>query len=170
MEKEIRSTYLEASRVQSQSNSYCLATPTLVDVHPSPQNSSHNITLSCVMSDLNSLRNTVKYMQRELSALKDVAQPSRAVSTCHISVVCTVPCSASNLPSLIRCPALTASKVRAGLSWKVKIHRHHLYDALSSSCETHSVRVWGNNPLKLPQTFSKQPVSTNHNMASQATL
>ena len=129
---------------------FSLATPTLVDVHPSPQNSSHNI-VSCV---LNSLWNTVKSMQRELSALKDVAQPSRAVSTCHISVVCTVPCPASNLPSLICCPALTASKVRAGLSWKVKIHRHHLYEALFSSCETHSVRIWRNNPSKLPQTFS----------------
>ena len=36
-------------------------------------------------------------------------------------------------------------QVGAGLSWKVKIHKENLYNALQSSSESHSVHIWKNN-------------------------
>ena len=55
------------------------------------------------------------------------------------------PCIVPDLPLLLGCPVLHASRVGSGYSWKVKIHRHSLYDALKSTADTHLVRIWRNN-------------------------
>ena len=86
-------------------------------------------------------------------------QPKHSVS-CHISVVSKVPCTATDITNLIGCPVLNAAQVYPGLSWKVKVSRHHLFDALSSSSETHTVRVWKNNLSKFRSSPSDPPYTT----------
>ena len=88
---------------------------------------------------------------------------TKAPSICHVYVSCKTPCSAPDLPLLLGCPVLYANRVGSRFSWKVKIHRHSLYDALRSTADTHSVRVWCNNGSKSsasPSPSSDSPICT----------
>ena len=135
--------YMEASRALSQSQASSSSQPaTLINAPLTNQSISDRIALSSVMKELNTLKETVSTLKSEVSSLYKVKQVSRAPSTCHVSITCKVPCTAQELPSLLGCPVLNAVHVGAGLSWKVKIEKHCLYDALRSTSEKHSVRIW----------------------------
>ena len=55
-------------------------------------------------------------------------------------------CPEKLLLSLIGCSILCATWVGPGVcSWKAKIHKVCLYDAIKSSCSSHIVRIWRNN-------------------------
>ena len=76
-----------------------------------------------------------------------VSEPYAPSMTCH----------------LIGCPVINAVQVNAGLSWKAKIHKQCLYDALQFSSDTYSVRIWRNNHPKasLTASFLSPPTSVN---------
>ena len=96
------------------------------------------------------LKESMRTLVSEVSILhRDKAAATRAPSTCHVSVLCKQPCSAHKLPSVLGCPVLYTVLVGAGLSWKVKIDKENLYNALQSSSESHSVHIWKNNQSKV---------------------
>ena len=113
------------------------------------------------MKEVNSLKDTVKSLKKDVSILFNKSG-SRIPGTCHIHIRVSEPCSEHDLSSLIGCPVINAVQVNAGLSWKVKIHKQCLYDALQSSSDTHSVRIWrNNNPKASPTASSSPPTSVN---------
>ena len=89
------------------------------------------------------MKETVRVLQSEVMSITNNIQTTRAPSTCHIDVLCKTPFP--DLPLLLGCPVLHTSRVGSGYSWKVKIHRRSLYDALKSTADTHLVRIWCNN-------------------------
>ena len=91
------------------------------------------------MKELNSVKESVGALRSEVMCINNTIQATKAPSTCHIYVSCKTPCTAFDLPSLLGCPVLYATRVGSGLSWKVNIHRHSLYDAIRSTADTHSV-------------------------------
>ena len=122
---------------------------------------SDEVRYSTMKKELNSLKEEVRSLKKDLSALHRTKNSSRAVSTCHIYVRPFLPItSEADLPSIIKCPTLNATKV--GFSWKVKIPRDCLHTALSSaSPDSHYVRIWRNNakaqaPLHMPQNHPTQ--------------
>ena len=158
--------YLESSRAAAQSQM-----PT--ERSQSSQNSNSisfqvnhaayidKVALSSIMSDLNDMKESVRALRSEVMSLKNNTQTTRAPSTCHIHVFCKTPCSAPDLPLLLGCPVIHASRVGSGYSWKVKVHKHSLYDALHSTADTHSVRIWRNCGSKqFSKTPPNQPTST----------
>ena len=112
------------------------------------------VALSSIMSDFNDMKESVRALRSEVMSLKNNTQTTRAPSTCHIHVFCKTPCSAPDLPLLLCCPVIHASRVGSGYSWKVKVHKHSLYDALHSTADTHSVCIWCNCGSN---QFSKTP-------------
>ena len=119
------------------------------------QDTSHCVSLASVMKELNSLKETVRTLKGEVTSLHREKQTLRAPSTCHISIACKTPRTASELPSLLGCPILNT--VQVGRYWKAKIHRHCLYDALQSTSDTHSVHIcMGKQP---PKTASSLAIS-----------
>ena len=124
--------YLEASRAAAASSQ-----PATISAPSTNRTISDQVALSSVMKELNMLKESMRTLVSEVSILhRDKAAATRAPSTCHVSVLCQQPCSAHELPSLLGCPVLNTVLVGAGLSWKVKIHKENLYNALQSSSVT----------------------------------
>ena len=146
------SSYLEASRLSSQSlpTPQSIPTPPPIEsirVPPSepPEPSVvRNVGLSGIRFDLNAMKQEMVSLKRELRALTQNKSPPKAISACHINVrPRSMSTSEQDLPNILGCPVLSASRV--GHSWKVKIPRDHLYNALSSASPvSHSVHIWKN--------------------------
>ena len=112
------------------------------------------------MKEINNLKEEIKGLKVDILRRP---QACKAPSTCCIYVICKECCSAEVLASLLSCPVLNAIQVGAGLSWKVKIDKACLYDAIRSSCDSHYVHIWKNKrpkPLYVPQALSSLPDST----------
>ena len=105
-------------------------------------------------------------------SINNNTRATKAPSTCHIYVSCKTPRTAPDLPLLLGCPVLYASRVGSQFSWKVKIHRHSLYDALRSAAVTHSVHVWRNNtqPKSPPPSPSNSATTTTENKNKTVTI
>ena len=141
-------SYLEASRARSESQ-------------VSSSMSSQPAAQLTPMKEVNSLKDTVKSLKQDVSTLFNILS-SRIPSTCHIHSRVSEPCSEQDLSSLIGCPVINAVQVNAGLSWKAKIHTQCLYDALQSSSDTQSVRIWRNNHPKASPTASSSSPPTSY--------
>ena len=167
--------YLEASRalsVLSQSQVAASSQPATISAPSTNRTISDQVALSSVMKELNMLKESMRTLVSEVSILhRDKAAATRAPSTCHVSVLCKQPCSAHELPSLLGCPVLITVLLGAGLSWKVKIHKENLYNALQSSSESHSVHIWKNDQSKVVSvpTLSAPPCSSKQDYISIVT-
>ena len=149
-------TYLNLARTQSQNLSQGPALecqhrnfsqiPRQNQSQCTTSNAAHSLAFSGVRRELNSVKEQVKSLISEVSFLRSKTIPAKTISSCHVHVSCKQPASAADLPKIIGCPVLDVTQVGpSGLSWKVKLSRHHLYDAMTSTCNTHSVSVWRNN-------------------------
>ena len=173
-------SYLDSSRSATQcqivQQSLSTSQESTMSIPSDPIQNQHvtgmdKVALSSVMRDMNSLKGSVRALRLEVTSIHNNFQNARAPSTCHIHVFSKTPCSAPDLPLLLGCPLIYASRIGTGYSWKVKIHRHSLYDALRSSSETHLVRVWCNIGPKKSSTVTIETsiCATERNLVSVAT-
>ena len=122
---------------------------------------SDQVCSSNIMKKLNSLKEEVRSLKKDLSTLYPERNSSQATSSCHIYVhLLSYNVSEADLPSVINCPVLSATKV--GFSWKVKIPRDCLHNALSSSSpHSHFVWIWRNKEnLVIPHRIPRSSVPT----------
>ena len=153
--------YLESSRANTSQSIQSSQSSTQLDSTHSE--CADNVALSSIMRELNSMKESFRVLRSEVMSMNNNTRATKAPSTCHVYVSCKNPCSAPDLPLLLGCPVLYANRVGSRFSWKVKIHRHSLYDALRSTADTHSVRVWCNNGSKSsasPSPSSDSPICT----------
>ena len=168
-------TYLESSRTATHSQTQppqesTSSIPSVV-THEPHATCTDRVALSSIMREMNSLKEMVRALRLEVTSIHNNIQNTRAPCTCHVHVFCKTVYSAPDLPLLLGCPVIHASRIGSGYSWKVKIHRHSLYDALHSSSDTHSVRVWSNKGSKKPSNNTTETSTnvTDHNSVSIVT-
>ena len=114
------------------------------------------VALSSIMRELNSMKESVRVLRSEVMSINNNTRATKAPSTCHMYDSCKTLRTAPDLPLLLGCPVLYASRVGSQFSWKVKIHRHSLYDALRSLTQFMSGAIIRsqNLPPPLPPTQS----------------
>ena len=99
------------------------------------------------MKDINLLRNEVNALKIDVGALHRQKQPTSVPSTCHIKVSFPSPVSSATadpcvMGNLLNCPVLHVTRITVS-SFKVKILRNCLYNALQSSNPvSHLVNIW----------------------------
>ena len=97
-----------------------------------------------IVKDINSLKDEVKALKKDLLALNRSKMPSPSMNSCFICVICSDPhTEATAISTLLNCPILSLSKVNR--VFKVKIPEACLRKALSSAHPgSHSVFLWKN--------------------------
>ena len=120
------------------------------------------VALSSIMREMNSLKETVRALHHLYKTLEPLV---------HATFMCKTVYFAPDLPLPLGCPVIHASRIGSGYCWKVKVHRHSLYDTLHSSSDTQSVRVWSNTGLYKPSSNTTETSTnvTDHNSVSIAT-
>ena len=99
-----------------------------------------------------------RVLRSEVMSINNNTRATKAPSTCHIYVSCKTPRTAPDLPLLLGCPVLYASRVGSQFSWKVKIHRHSLYDALRSLTQFMSGAIIRSQNLPPPLPPTQPPL------------